>query len=157
MSPLKSELIRSEYLTTHQRMTPFFVGMVLYFALRGAKERSYCLPRVVHSLLLVLSAFTFLGPVLLAITKLRMQENPSTSPTFVMVRAVLQLKSEIRCEKMIQKLANTFSIFIRNLYLMCSVAQSSLLLPLIYSMPRSFQRVTVQNPALLGKYLTRQS
>ena len=92
MSPLKKALIQSEYLTTHQRMTPFFVGMVLYFAYKNSSAVKASgvsiLRKAFHYLCFVFSIFTFLGPALLGFTKLQMRAA-SEGPSFLTVFPIL--------------------------------------------------------------------
>lgn len=68
-SPLKQMLMKHEYLVYHQRITPFFIGMVLALALQRARGVSVdargVVNKLVHGVFMVFSLLITLQPLVL--------------------------------------------------------------------------------------------
>ena len=75
MSDLKRQLISEDYLVTHQRITPFFVGMILFIALKKAsvvskdKTRRSLFSQLFHSTSLFLTVVVLLWPFVMGLKR----------------------------------------------------------------------------------------
>jgi hypothetical protein len=74
MSDLKRRLISEDYLVTHQRITPFFVGMILFVALKkasvGSKAKMRSLfSQLFHSISLFLTVAVLLWPFVMGLKR----------------------------------------------------------------------------------------
>ena len=92
MSPLKKAVISSEYLVQHQRITPFFIGLVAYLVLQKIRSpstssekyrnnASYVAKTFIHNVMLSFSIILVLAPVFIALLKLKMQPGSDTETT----------------------------------------------------------------------------
>jgi peptidoglycan/LPS O-acetylase OafA/YrhL len=84
-SPLKQQLMRYEYTVWHQRITPFFIGLVLAIAIKQTlvkPNKSKLFGKILHGFLLGFSLLITLQSLLLPLLKSKAPIQPGDKPPY---------------------------------------------------------------------------